>query len=231
MTRSWGQSPQKCSLCLEGELETRAAYYIGLDLGQSMDYTALAVIEWKMSRWPEQFPLGQPKEQTRATYDVRHLQRFKLGTTYPDIVSQLATMLKVPAFADLWVALVIDSTGVGAPVVDLLRRANLKANLVPVTITGGQSVEINRGNYRVPKRDLVSTTKVLLQSGRLRFAELPETPILVKELLAFQVKIDPVTAHDSYAAWREGVHDDLVLALALACWYGESCLLAGRLLH
>jgi hypothetical protein len=26
------------------------------------------------------------------------------------------------------------------------------------------------------------------------------------------------TAHDSYEAWREGDHDDLVLATALACW-------------
>jgi hypothetical protein len=28
-------------------------------------------------------------------------------------------------------------------------------------------------------------------------------------------------AHDIYGAWREGAHDDLVLATALACWYGE----------
>ena len=27
--------------------------------------------------------------------------------------------------------------------------------------------------------------------------------------------------HDTYAAWREGQHDDLVLALALALWSGE----------
>ena len=27
--------------------------------------------------------------------------------------------------------------------------------------------------------------------------------------------------HDTYGAWREGVHDDLVLATALACWYAE----------
>ena len=35
------------------------------------------------------------------------------------------------------------------------------------------------------------------------------------------VQIDPLTAHDSYGAWREKEHDDLVLAVALACWYGE----------
>jgi len=29
-------------------------------------------------------------------------------------------------------------------------------------------------------------------------------------------------AHDIYEPWREGIHDDLVLAVALACWYGQN---------
>jgi hypothetical protein len=63
---------------------------------------------------------------------------------------------------------------------------------------------------------------VLLQQARLQIAQnLPETPMLMQELLNFKVKIDPSTAHDSYSAWREQDHDDLVLALALACWWGE----------
>lgn len=49
----------------------------------------------------------------------------------------------------------------------------------------------------------------------------PEARLLVEELLNFKVKINVKTAHDSYEAWREGIHDDLVLATALACWYGE----------
>ncbi len=35
------------------------------------------------------------------------------------------------------------------------------------------------------------------------------------------MKINISTAHDSYEAWREGDHDDLVLAVAMACWAGE----------
>jgi hypothetical protein len=50
---------------------------------------------------------------------------------------------------------------------------------------------------------------------------IPAVPTLVQELLAFRVKIDPLTAHDSYGAWREGAHDDLVLAVAVAAWYGQ----------
>jgi hypothetical protein len=44
---------------------------------------------------------------------------------------------------------------------------------------------------------------------------------LRKELLNFKVKINISTAHDSYEAWREGDHDDLVLAVAMACWCRE----------
>ena len=50
---------------------------------------------------------------------------------------------------------------------------------------------------------------------------LPLAPVLMQELLAFRVKIDPLAAHDSYGAWREGAHDDIVLACAVACWYAE----------
>jgi len=30
------------------------------------------------------------------------------------------------------------------------------------------------------------------------------------------------TGHDSYEAWREGDHDDIVLSLAVACWSAEN---------
>jgi hypothetical protein len=65
----------------------------------------------------------------------------------------------------------------------------------------------------------VSAVQIALQSGRLKIAEelaLAET--LRKELLNFRIKVNISTAHDSYEAWREGDHDDLVLATALACW-------------
>jgi len=41
------------------------------------------------------------------------------------------------------------------------------------------------------------------------------------------VKINLATGHDSYEAWREGDHDDLVLAVAMACWTGERYLRKG----
>jgi hypothetical protein len=68
----------------------------------------------------------------------------------------------------------------------------------------------------------VAAVQVLLQNGRLKIAEgLELAPTLRKELLNFRVKVNPATAHDSYEHWREGDHDDLVLATAMACWYRQ----------
>jgi hypothetical protein len=52
----------------------------------------------------------------------------------------------------------------------------------------------------------------------LRIAKtLPLAETLRKEIDTFTVKISS-SGHESYEAWREQDHDDLVLALALALW-------------
>jgi len=184
-------------------------FFLGLDLGQAQDYTALAVVERKEFRY----------EAKPCEYHIRHLERPKLGTPYPAIVEKVQDLMQSPQLLNR-TALVVDATGVGRPVVDLFRKAGLRP--VAITITGGNTVTVGGGGYHVPKRDLVSTLQVLFQSGRLKVAGgLKLAPVLVEELLNFKVKINVKTAHDSYEAWREGIHDDLVLAVALACWYGE----------
>jgi hypothetical protein len=45
--------------------------------------------------------------------------------------------------------------------------------------------------------------------------------VLERELQHFKVKINTQTGHDSYEAWRESDHDDLVLAIALSLWFAE----------
>jgi hypothetical protein len=50
--------------------------------------------------------------------------------------------------------------------------------------------------------------------------DLAEGETFVSELSNFKVKIS-AAGHDSYNAWRESIHDDLVLSVALAAWFGE----------
>jgi hypothetical protein len=209
---------------------------IGVDLGQQKDYTAICVTERThvpdgemyndhyYHRGRRVFWASQP---VRLEYRVRHLERPRLGTPYPDVVGRIVELVKTIG-GDL--ALVVDATGVGLPVVEMLHsrlekeleKTDVKVRWCNVTITGGDTVTRIRGGARVPKRDLVSAPLVLMQYGQLKIAEgLALKDTLVKELLNFRVKINISTAHDSYEAWREGDHDDLVLSVALACWAGE----------
>lgn len=74
----------------------------------------------------------------------------------------------------------------------------------------------------MPSWNFRSSEVTPLQNGQLKIAEgLALRDTLIKEMLNFRVKINVSTAHDSYEAWREGDHADLVLSVAMACWAGE----------
>jgi hypothetical protein len=104
----------------------------------------------------------------------------------------------------------------------MIRHTGLAASLNPVLITVGHEVTIgDDGAWHVPKKELVSTLQVLLQSRRLLIAgRLPDAETLQRELLAFRVKIT-VARNETFESWRERDHDDLVLAVAMAAWLGE----------
>ena len=73
-------------------------------------------------------------------------------------------------------------------------------------------------DWHVPKRELVGASQMLLQTRRLHIArKLAEAETLTQELRNFKMKIT-VSANMQLEAWREGQHDDLVLAGALASW-------------
>jgi phage FluMu gp28-like protein len=201
-------------------LEARrvARFFVGLDLGQSRDYTAICVAE--------KVP---PEGSNDYELHVRHLERFR-DVLYPEVVERVSRLMEALQLKGE-AALAVDATGVGAAVVDMLRRVGLTFDAV--TITGGDTeTQSGHDSYRVPKRDLVGNLQVLLQSGRLKVARsLEHAETLKAELLNFRVKINVATAHESYEAWREGDHDDLVLAAALAAWRAgrkEFILLIGR---
>lgn len=191
-------------------------YLLGLDLGQSNDYSAWVVTE--------RMAYGSDP----PSYTAPYIERTR-NLPYPAIVDHTATLIdSLNAQGAGRVDLVIDFTGVGRPVADMFDEKDLKltGKLQLITITGADTVtKGERGDKRVPKRDLAAAVQVVLQSDRLHIAKgLPMASTLVAELLNFKVKIS-LSGHDSYGAgadWREGNHDDLVLALALGVWTGEN---------
>ena len=205
-----------------------AHFFFGLDLGQAADYTALAILERIPPAAPAA-PLGwtpykiraveaEPEPQ-RTRYELRHLERVRLGTSYPAIVQYAARLLTTAPLQDA-ATLIVDYTGGGRPTFDMFVAAGLAP--VGITITGGDAVVRDGAVYRVPKRDLISALVVLFQSDRLKIARrLPAADALVHELVNFRRSVSLKTGHDSYEAWRESDHDDLVLATAMAAWYAE----------
>jgi hypothetical protein len=195
------------------------SFYVGLDLGQSNDYTALAVVEKTKA--------GETDDATDL--HLRHLERYPLRTPYPEIVARVAALVEDPQLRNTYLnrrlgrrilekpELFVDATGVGRPVVDLFKERGLRYKAI--TITGGNKVTSVAGGYGVPKRDLIGGLEVPFHSGRLKVAaglRLWET--LRAELQTFRRKVSLTTGMDTYEHWRESDHDDLVLAAALACW-------------
>jgi hypothetical protein len=216
-------------------IDESRGFYLGLDLGQTNDYTALVVIE-RVSHRPLD-PMGalrtaspeyRKKFEIPDTYEVRHAERMLLHTTYPQIVANVVKFLRIPELVRSRVALAVDATGVGRPVFELFEQevyaSDLprKPDLLPVMITAGNSETEPNGMYGVPKRELIHRAVKYMQKEELLIAkELEHTQILTDELQNFRLKINIATGHDTYEGWREKDHDDLVLALCIALWAAE----------
>ena len=155
-----------------------------------------------------------PIPRYRPTYRIRHLERLPLGTPYPVQVRAVIDRLERPPMDTLKPRILLDYTGVGRPVFEMFRQAGLK-RAEPITITGGRETTETDFGFAVPKVTLVSRLQALLHSGDLRIpTALPDAKVLTRELQEFRVKY--TDAGNATFNAREGEHDDLVLALAIA---------------
>jgi hypothetical protein len=107
------------------------------------------------------------------------------------------------------------------------------AHIRPIMITGGTGASEDGAGFKVSKKELVSVMQVLLQSKRLVLPNVLKYwrgnqqhedktfgKVLVDELNNFKVKITQA-GNESFEAWREREHDDVVLSLAMALWVAE----------
>ena len=122
-----------------------ANYLAGVDLGQSSDYTAIAIVE-HLERFTD-----RPRRQWADMHgwhsepdieDVFHLvdlRRWR-GEPYPKLVSEICRILAQPALRGR-VSLTFDASGVGAAVEDLFNAARSHGELeqfpLGVVITAG----------------------------------------------------------------------------------------------
>ena len=180
---------------------------IAVDLGKRQDPTAIAVLE---------------RRNGRREAVVRYLERLPLGTSYVRVVERVRELAGDGRLGGRK-QVVVDATGLGGPVVDMMRKAELGCGLSAVTITGG-AVQHSTGEWwYVPKQELLTLMEVTMECGDLRVMKgLRESGRLVREMVCMRRRGDG----------RGGEHDDLAMAVALGCWgmrIGEAGFMGERL--
>jgi hypothetical protein len=199
------------------QAHTKRSYFVGLDLGQVSDPTAIAVLE--RHRIP-QLDLGRVPAEIpyRDKWVVRYAERLSLRTEYPAVIEHMRRLLHTSPLSGNS-RLIVDYTGVGRPVYDLLRRARLSP--VGVTITAGDKWSMDGASYRVAKSLLASHLDATLNEDDFHVAPtLKEAEVLKAELGDFWRRTT-ASGHTQFEA-REGRHDDLVLASTIALWYART---------
>ena len=169
---------------------------VGIDLGRLRDHTAIAAIE----------------RMRDGRTVVRFVERVKLGTPWSVVVERVRRIVTDERMAGRC-AVAVDATGVGSPVVEMLQKAGLGCEIVPVTITSGERESQTAQGWSVPKKDLMTGLQLGLEDGSLVIARrMKEVGALARELVDVKAKGARIGAEGA------GQHDDLVIAVALAVW-------------
>ncbi len=163
--------------CVSGELEEpkpNKRYVAGCDLAKHEDFTVICILD-----------------------NNGHLCFF-------DRFSQLDWVFQSKRIVDICrrynnARLLLDSTGVGDPIYDNLRRSGLNVEGYKFT--------------NASKKDLIENLSITIENRAVSY---PDVPVLLSELGLFGYKISPAGV-TTYGA-PEGYHDDCVIALALATW-------------
>jgi hypothetical protein len=197
------------------------SYIVGVDIGQRVDPTAIAVVETRYDA------------QERGYYIVRFLKRFKLGLLYAEVakrVARLDTKLRQDAAKDgleAWVTYILDATGVGqGPSEQIVQALSAQsyADVYRCYLTGGINaiVDNERMQIKLPKTQLVSCLVSVFDADHMELpARSKEIDAMIIELLNFEIRVSD-EGRDAFGAFKVGTHDDLVTALGLAIWLGEN---------
>jgi len=171
-----GQVFRSVRACVKGSLEEpqkNKRYYMGADLGKLQDFTVLSVLD-----------------------SNGHLCAFNRFSEL-DWVFQRKRIVNLAQRYNA--RLLIDSSGIGEPVYDELRREQVRVEGYKFTSAS--------------KKDLVENLSIKIENQAVSY---PEIPVLLSELGNFGYTIGK-TGLIHYGA-PEGLYDDCVISLALACW-------------
>jgi hypothetical protein len=189
--------------------------YVASDFGQCHDHSSIAIVE-KSAWYTGPVSHVDFSRRIEERYSVSFLERFNLGTPYLAVIERISQVVRRLGL-DALVEFAADATGAGLPLVELIKRQNLRCNFRPIVITSGDSESRDGDFFHVPKSHLLTALVLQFEEGRLRIAsDLQHAETLVQELAGLRIKVS--RAGNDLFVHQHGEHDDLVLAVALANW-------------
>jgi Terminase RNaseH-like domain len=205
--------------------------HIGVDIGQKHDPTAIVVAELHIRASERMRHVEATHDSTgyhpaydtpieETVYHVHHMERLALGTSYPEVAQRVAAIVCAYRLRDRKRHVLMDATGVGQPVYELVREAIMASPnhrgvwVRPITFAYGATYDQKSG--RLGKAYLVSRLQRLIQTQCIKLPkEHPEALVMVEEVRNYEIHVDQ-DGHDTYGAFKVGTHDDLATALGLA---------------
>lgn len=206
-------------------IETGEPYFVrswvSVDPGQANDFTAIltgetyAAAERTYQHDTQTVFIGEThiRHLDRTIYSFRIISahRCTLGTSYPIVCEQIRSIVAEVQDCDL----IVDHTGVGRGVVDILRGKGLRP--FSITITHGQQWTQKNREINCAKLELIGCLVTAAQEGRLQFAaDIPLRDVIAEEIAKLTAR-RTATNELTFEA-SGGVHDDLVMSLACGVW-------------
>jgi len=208
-------------------------YAVLVDLAKKRNFTAIMVMKDS-----PQIVLGHEllKQPNRVLhyYDIVYLSQ-KQGMWYHDVVDEIVELMNRATLvhnADL----IVDGTGVGEGVVEMMRKKDLQP--IPIITIGrglmrevyADIAEVFPGatklkmktlkEIHVPKSDLVAAGQLLVQQERVRVAAgLKWAEEAQRQFKNFKGKINERTKKKVYEAETEEDHDDIVICFLMGAWW------------
>lgn len=192
---------------------------VGVDLGRKQDYTAIVAAELVNTENDE--------------FNIPMFERLQLGTPFGQVIDRVLQVRdgikRIQDQRDLDAGMqtedlnnygpdeiLVDQSGLGDPVVEEMRRRDLF--VTGVLLTGGNQVFQENLTLHIAKTALVSRLQVLFGDHRIHFAKGgPLAEKMIEELENFRLKVTPA-ANLQFEPFKTGIHDDLIVALGLACF-------------
>ncbi len=185
---------------------------ISLSLGTVAEPSGLVVVKPWSSMYP---PAGlAPEAGVGNRFNVTWIERFPAGRPLPVIMNRVSEMASDKRVSRESIKL-LDISSVGTAPLRAFQVRGMYPAAIDLTNTGAEG--FSNDAQQVPLRDVIGAAQVVLETARLKVASALElAATLVTDLQAFDPK--PIARNPDL---RGGRNTDLVLALAVALWWGD----------